>query len=109
MLNIISLRNGQALAVYQDRWRPIYEALGALQVQRASEVEFDAPSGEWIATHKGSGQIIGRGRIRSHVIAQEVAWLEAHGLHPRSEHAASQGEPPATTQPPKTELLEPNR
>ncbi len=78
MAEVVALQGGTAEAVYDDRWRCIYEALGVLSVRRASEVEFDALSGEWVATHCASGQIIGRGRGRSRVIAQEVVWLEAN-------------------------------
>ena len=78
MAEVVALHNGTAEAVYDDRWRCIYEALGVLSVRHASEVEFDAVTGEWVATHCASGQIIGRGRSRSRVITQEVAWLEAN-------------------------------
>ncbi len=75
-MNIVSLRGGEARAVYCDRFRSILEAMGALQVTRATNVEFESATGEWVATHRESGQIIGRGRNRSEVVAQEVAWLE---------------------------------
>lgn len=70
------LRGGEALAVWDDRFRRIYEAVGVLNVQRATDVEFDHESGEWVATHLASGQVIGRGKNRSEVIEQEVEWLE---------------------------------
>ena len=78
MAEVIALHGGSAEAVYDDRWRCIYEALGALTVRRASEVEFDPVSGEWVATHCDSGEVIGRGRNRTAVIQQEVAWLETN-------------------------------
>lgn len=78
MAEVVALQGGTAEAVYDDRWRCIYEALGVLSVTRASEVEFDALSGEWVATHCATGHVIGRGRSRSQVIAQEVVWLEAN-------------------------------
>ena len=80
MATQIVLRGGQALAVWDDRWRPLYEALGTLRVQRATDVEFDAATGEWVATHRGSGRVIASGVNRSRVVAEEVAWLEANGI-----------------------------
>lgn len=85
MAKVITLHGGTAEAVYDDRWRCIYEALGMLSVRRASEVEFDARSGEWVAIHCATGQIIGRGRNRSEVIAQEVAWLEKNVIETHEE------------------------
>lgn len=70
------IRAGQARGVYDDRWRAILEALGALQVTRASEVEYEPASGDWVATLPGSGTEIARGRNRGAVIAAEVAYLE---------------------------------
>ncbi len=72
----VSLRGGEARAVYCDRFRSILEAMGALQVHRATDVEFESASGEWVATHRESGQVIGRGRNRSEVVRHEVEWLE---------------------------------
>jgi hypothetical protein len=104
MASIIALRQGpengngygnehgnhhtQARAVYDDRWRPIYEALGNFSAQRATNVEFDDASTEWVATHLASGAIIGQSRNRSEVIRQEVAWLEAHDLGRNSNQEA---------------------
>lgn len=77
MATKLVIRNGTANTVYDDRWRPILEALGGLQINRASEVEFDPASGDWIATLPGTTQVIARGRNRAAVIAAEVAYLEA--------------------------------
>ena len=85
MAKVIALRGGTADAVYDDRWRTIYESIGVLSVKRASEVEFDAATGEWVATHSTSGEVIGRGRVRSEVIAQEVAWLEKNEIEPNTD------------------------
>lgn len=62
--------------VYDDRFRPLFEALGVISVKRASEVEFDETSGEWVATHLDSGEVIARGLNRNDVIKAEIAWLE---------------------------------
>lgn len=67
---------GGVVSVYDDRWRSILETLGPLTIQRATEVEFEPTSGQWVATHLATGQVIGRGRNRADVISQEVTWLE---------------------------------
>lgn len=68
--------DGTVEGVYNDQFRPIYEALGVLQVNRASEVEFEESSGDWVAHRVGTGVEIGRGKSRGDVIAQEIAYLE---------------------------------
>ena len=72
----IVLTGQTATCVYDDRFRPLLEALGPLQVRRASEVEFDQATGDWIATHLETGQMIARGKNRAEVITAEVWWLE---------------------------------
>lgn len=67
-------------AVYSDKWRPFLESLGALQVTRASEVEFDSTTGEWVAVLRQTGKEIARGRDRAQVIAEEVQYIERHVL-----------------------------
>jgi len=78
MATRLTIARGRAATVYDDRWRPLVEALGPLSITRASEVEYDPASGDWIATHLPSGAPIARGPHRGDVIAAEVAWLEAH-------------------------------
>jgi hypothetical protein len=73
----IVIRNGTVHAVYDDRTRPILEALGILTVKRASEVEFDAATGEWVACLATTGEEIARGKNRGDVIADEVRYLES--------------------------------
>jgi hypothetical protein len=68
--------DGTVVAVYDDRFREILEAIGTMSVKRASEVEFDEATGEWVATLK-DGTEVGRGKNRNEVIAAEVAYLEA--------------------------------
>lgn len=77
MSSLIRLTKDGAVAVYDDRLRPILEALGDIEVERASEVEFDPESGDWVATRAGTGKEIARGKNRSEVIAAEVRWLES--------------------------------
>lgn len=76
MATKLVIRDGLAVGVYSDRWRPILEALGAMQVTRASEVEYEPESGDWVATLPGTTTEIARGRNRADVIAAEVAYLE---------------------------------
>lgn len=71
------IHDGVAQGVWGDPWRPIYEALGIPVITRASEVEYEPATGDWVAIHRETGTEIGRGRIRAEVIKQEVAWLEA--------------------------------
>lgn len=71
----IIVRDGVARSVYDDRFAPIYSALGrGLDVERASDVEFEG--GAWVARLRGSGRVIAVGPARAAVIAAEVAYLE---------------------------------
>jgi len=84
MSTVMVIRGGVASMVYDDRWRPLMEALGALEVKRATKIEFDALTGEWVATYIATGQEIGRDRNRGDLIATEVAWLEANVIGGKS-------------------------
>lgn len=77
MATKLVVKSGQLVGVYDDRLRPIYEALGTLRVKRASEVEYDDARGEWVATSCETGEEIASGQDRGQVIAAEVRWLEA--------------------------------
>ena len=75
MASKIVVRYGVAVSVYDDRFAPIYMALGgSLVVERASDVEY--VGGEWVARLRRDGRVIARGPVRSAVIAAEVAYLE---------------------------------
>jgi hypothetical protein len=76
MPKLISVSGGEVRAVYEDKWRVLLEALGPLEVTRASDVEYDSVTGEWFAIYRASGLEIARGKDRAAVIAQEVDWLE---------------------------------
>ena len=65
-----------ATAVYDDKWRPIFEAIGPWTVPRGTDVEFEA--GEWIARLRATGEIVARSPNRSEVIAAEGWWLNAY-------------------------------
>ncbi|MBI4472181.1 MAG: hypothetical protein HY646_05900 [Acidobacteria bacterium] len=74
-------RDGVVRAVYDDRFRAILEALGAMRVERASQVEFESATGDWVARRildsDMLGEEIARGKNRNDVIAEEVRYLEA--------------------------------
>ncbi len=76
MATKIVLRGATASAVYDDCWRPIYEALGCMAVRRATDVEFDDHTAEWVATLRNTGQVIARGHNRNAVIQEEIRYLE---------------------------------
>ena len=64
------------VAVYDDKWALLFQAMGDVEIKRASNVEYDHDSKEWVATHCETGAVIARGMNRAEVIKQEVAWLE---------------------------------
>jgi hypothetical protein len=68
------LRGGTAVCVWDDRLRPILEAMGELTVRRATEVEWEG--GEWVARLLPEGMEIGRGKNRADVVRKEVEYLE---------------------------------
>lgn len=76
MATRMQISGGGASGVYDDRWLPLFEALGAPRVERASNVEWE--SGEWVA-RLPNGEIIARGRNRAQVIQQEISYLEDQG------------------------------
>jgi hypothetical protein len=76
MAHIIRIKQGIAVSVYDDRFRPIYQALGVATITRATDVEYDATQCAWIATERTTGQIIAYGPERDDVIRQEIEYLE---------------------------------
>lgn len=75
MSSKIVVRGGEAHAVYDDRYRCIFEALGKMEVSRASEVDYY--KGVWIARLVSSGEVVAVGTDRRAVIASEVEYLES--------------------------------
>ena len=65
-----------ARMVYSDKWAPLARALGQLDIQRATDVEFSAQAQQWEARHRATGAIIAAGPNRAEVIRQEVEYLE---------------------------------
>ena len=77
MASIIKISEGVAYSVYDDRFQPIYEALGDnLKVSRATQVEWSSASQQWQAIDFYTGKVIASDRNRSEVIRQEVEYLE---------------------------------
>lgn len=76
MASILKITDTGASCVYDDRLMPLFEAMGNIEIKRATEVEFDDKSGEWVATHLETKAIIARGKNRSEVIKREVEFLE---------------------------------
>lgn len=80
MASKIFIRGGQVTAVYDDRFMPIFRALGDIHIQRASDVEYDGF--KWVASRENpdvagpSYQVIAQGPNRNEVIRQEVEYLE---------------------------------
>jgi hypothetical protein len=72
---IIKIKDSTAQAVYDDRLRPIIEALGTMHISRATDVEFDPPSGDWIARLRLTGQEIARSKSRAECIHAEIQYL----------------------------------
>lgn len=76
MATKITVAGGEVNCVYDDRFRPLLEALGVLEIKRATEVEFAQDIQLWEATHIATGKIIAQGPNRNEVIEAEVKWLE---------------------------------
>jgi len=62
MATKLIIKNGTAEGVYDDRFRALYEALGVMHIRRASEVDYDDTTGDWIARKAGTDEEIARGR-----------------------------------------------
>lgn len=77
MATIIKVQQGIAISVYDDRLRPIYQALGIQEITRASNVEWEAEKSAWVARDPQSGDIIAYGPDRAEVIRLEVMALES--------------------------------
>jgi hypothetical protein len=65
--------NGNVDTVYSDQL-PLRD-IGTLHTRRASNVEFDEQTQEWVATTVG-GRELARGRTRAGVVAEEVKVLQ---------------------------------
>jgi hypothetical protein len=72
---IIKIKDSTAQAVYDDRLRPILEALGAMHVTRATNVEFEPETGNWVARLRSTGQEIARSKQRAECIRAEIQYL----------------------------------
>ena len=71
----IVIVSGEVHCMASDPAMEIVRELGRVTMTRASDVEWDETSQEWVATTRG-GQEIARGGSRTEVIAREVRVLE---------------------------------
>jgi hypothetical protein len=77
MATKIVIKAGVAVSVYDDRFAPIYAALGLqVEITRASDVEFDHDLRKWVAVECASGKVIASGDSRGEVIRAEIVYLE---------------------------------
>ena len=73
-MKIVVDTDGTVRAVYSDKLKTMN--LGPMQVERASNVEFNHPKQLWEATTPG-GELIASGPNRDEVIKQEVRVIES--------------------------------
>lgn len=76
MASKIAIHGSKVACVYDDRFIPLLEALGTLEIVRASNVEYNPLSKTWEAERVTTGQVIASGSNRNEVITKEVKWLE---------------------------------
>lgn len=76
MAGKITIRGSKVACVYDDKFAPLLEALGTLEISRASNVEYNPLDKTWEAERIGTGEIIASGPNRNDVITEEVKWLE---------------------------------
>ena len=65
------------VAVYDDALMPLLRGLGHVRVERATDVEFDEATQEWVATLRATGSVIAHGPNRADVIRAEIVLLNA--------------------------------
>lgn len=82
MATKIAINGGTVSCVYDDRFRPLLEALGVMHVERASNVEFNPDTRNWEATLTGDSAPIASDPNRDQVIKEEVAWIEENVICP---------------------------
>lgn len=77
MASKIVIKAGVAVSVYDDRFAPIFAALGLhVEITRASDVEFDHDLRKWVAVERVSGKVIASGINRADVVKAEIIYLE---------------------------------
>jgi hypothetical protein len=76
MANVIKVCGRTVRCVYDDRFRPLLEALGHMEITRATDVEFEPSTGMWVARLRETGEEIARSRERAECIRAEVEFLE---------------------------------
>jgi hypothetical protein len=77
MSSKLFIRGGIVQGVYDDRLLPIYAALGVVQIQRATTIEFNHDKKQWEARLcTFSAPLIASGMRRADVIKAEIEFLE---------------------------------
>jgi hypothetical protein len=66
--------NGTVASMYNDVLRDL--DLGPISTQRASSVEWDRKTQEWVAKVVQTGEVLARGGRRGEVVAREVEVLQ---------------------------------
>lgn len=70
--------DGSVFGVYSDALRPLAARLGGgSSIKRASDVEFNAGTGQWEARLTGTGELVATSPNRASALRQEVTVLEA--------------------------------
>jgi hypothetical protein len=80
MASKIAIRGSKVACVYDDRFIPLLQALGTLEIVRASNVEYNPFSKTWEAEHLDTTKIIASGPNRNDVITKEIKWLEENTI-----------------------------
>lgn len=80
MATRIAIHGSKVACVFDDKFLPLLEALGTLEIVRASNVEYNPLSKTWEAERVGTKEIIASGPKRNDVITEEVNWLEKNTL-----------------------------
>ncbi len=71
---LLLLPDGRVVGVYTDTIDP--RALGPVHVERATTVEWDPETQEWVATLLSTGEVIARTATRDDAVQREVAMLQ---------------------------------
>lgn len=72
---VLCVRPGGTIEGLYDDDLALHE-LGDIEIRRASSVEYDQASGEWVAATE-DGTVIGRARRRAACILQEIRHFQA--------------------------------
>jgi len=76
MATVAIVKGGMVTTVYDDKWIELFSALGDMKIERQTNVEWDSIRQEWVATRRGTGEVIASGINRAAVIKTEIDYLE---------------------------------